>query len=530
MVKWIKSVLVLSLFVATLSSSVRADVTINNFQSATVSQSNAVLHFDTNGNAIDAHDGNILQCVSGMPNCALGTMYLYGTAYNCGFDWTVSGPWCGFHVYETTDLKVWKDDGLIFDPSTWQAACAPNGCDRPRMVYNAANNNYVLWFNILSGSGDHYRVFTCTTPISGCTQQAQPVGILHPSGGDEFIFVDPASGNGYIAYSSGNGGNSEIYVQQLNSSFTDAMASVSDTGVVGEGVAMFEQGGNYYVLYGAGCPYCGATDTHYVSAVSPLGNYGAAIQLSSATCDGQSNSVDTIQAAGHTTYLFRADQWLGPNQGPSTQYFQPLSFTGSAINNITCAPTVTVLGLTLSGPNVAPGSPDQADFTDAYVAQCGPQQNTYWFFTFVPGVTPLASVGIATGIWPFSSTMTANLTIDLTTVSANQPGTVLASTAFTVASALTTPQFILFPLHYPVTPGTTYGISMHSATASTGCFLVMQSNSTQYASGLVSKSTNSGSTYSTLANTSVLFATFGPNTSPSGRRFLLNSNWQWAYR
>jgi hypothetical protein len=70
-----------------------------------------VTRFDTSGNAVDAHDGQI----------ALfnGIYYLYGTSYACGyFLQTATAPFCGFKAYRSTDLVHWTDLGFLFDGTT----------------------------------------------------------------------------------------------------------------------------------------------------------------------------------------------------------------------------------------------------------------------------------------------------------------------------------------------------------------------------------------------------------------------------
>jgi hypothetical protein len=95
-------------------------VTITNFTPA----GEPVTMFDTNGNAIDAHEGGIE--VFG------GTYYLYGEYHDCAVMWGVAGtPWCGVRIYSSNDLVRWVDRGLAFDPAgsdgigtrTWQDEC-----------------------------------------------------------------------------------------------------------------------------------------------------------------------------------------------------------------------------------------------------------------------------------------------------------------------------------------------------------------------------------------------------------------------
>ena len=72
------------------------------------------VRFDTSGNAIDAHDGEIKQFSYVGKTKVAPKYYLYGTAYSCGYvrfhgyngDTRPVTPFCGFTVYESTHVHV----------------------------------------------------------------------------------------------------------------------------------------------------------------------------------------------------------------------------------------------------------------------------------------------------------------------------------------------------------------------------------------------------------------------------------------
>lgn len=49
--------------------------------------------FDVNGNALDAHDGSLIQVGD--------TFYLYGTSYACGYRYQQNDQFCGFKAYSS---------------------------------------------------------------------------------------------------------------------------------------------------------------------------------------------------------------------------------------------------------------------------------------------------------------------------------------------------------------------------------------------------------------------------------------------
>src|ERR1700710_23317 len=108
-----KTIVSVIMAIALLTRGVSAQ-TIKNFSGG----GKQLTRFDKLGNALDAHDGEI----------ALfdGVYYLYGTSYDCGFEWgNKSAPFCGFKVYTSSDLDHWTDKGYLFNAQTaiWQTRC-----------------------------------------------------------------------------------------------------------------------------------------------------------------------------------------------------------------------------------------------------------------------------------------------------------------------------------------------------------------------------------------------------------------------
>jgi hypothetical protein len=85
---------------------------------------------DTEGNIIDAHDGNILKAGS--------KFYWYGTAYGNTSGFLRSNY---FQSYSSTDLTTWKKESPLL------ADAASGIYYRPHVIYNPATRKYVLWFN-----------------------------------------------------------------------------------------------------------------------------------------------------------------------------------------------------------------------------------------------------------------------------------------------------------------------------------------------------------------------------------------------
>lgn len=247
---------------------------------------------DNNGVHINAHGGGIL--LSGDSYYWFGEHKTEGTVGN--------SAQVGVHCYSSKDLYNWTDEGValsvITDDSTHSIA---KGCilERPKVIYNKKNNNYVMWFHLepkgagytgaLSGIAvsdkvtGPYTFLKAVRPnagfwpvnvqdvnkeeISTSARQNFSGGNLpaHPDslnllgrdweGGqmarDMNLFVDD-DGTAYHIYSSEE--NSTLHISQLTDDFTSYSGNYARffAGRFMEAPAMFKQGGKYYLIM-SGC-------------------------------------------------------------------------------------------------------------------------------------------------------------------------------------------------------------------------------------------------------------------------------------
>jgi hypothetical protein len=384
--------------------------TITNF-SATGQQ---VTKFDTDGNGIDAHDGDL--------EYFAGTYHLYGTSYSCGYQLEITGsPFCGFKSYSSVDLVNWTDDGFLFDGSTlaWQASCAPPhyGCYRPHVLYNASTGKYVLWINSYD-SASGYHVLTAVTPSGPFTEAPQPV--LADMGtpgtyvnGDFTLFQDD-DGTAYINYSFINvptpvgQANHILRVQKLNSSYTSGVVgAVTSPGASrAEALSLVKKDSTYYMIYGPDCAYCGGTNTLYKSATAVLGTWSAPQVLNTNSCGGQPSFVSKLPtAAGGWTYAYGSDLWhtlagvsVVRNQALANYYWTPLSVSGANIQPFTCSNTVAIdkAGSATGHPNL-PANLDQSSGSANYRSRSDISSSLSRAQSFTAGRSgTLTSISVAT--------------------------------------------------------------------------------------------------------------------------------------
>lgn len=304
---------------------------------------NQLVKFDILGNAVDAHDGEIAQFN--------GVYYLYGTSYDCGYEWgNKEAPFCGFKVYASKDLKNWEDKGFLFDATTpvWQTRCNGKtyGCYRPHVIYNAKTGLYVLWINVYDNRTG-YRVFTSKTPVGPFKEVAEPKVAVNAdkpvaglNNGDHDTFIDD-DGTAYLAYTDWRA-KGAIVIEQLSDDYLTGTGKhvLSVTAEKTEAPCLFKRGGIYYVVYSdPNCGYCSGTGSSYKTAPSPLGPWSDPIKISENSCGGQPSFVSVIKVNAETVYIYGSDLWnnAAKNEALANYYWAPLTFTETgAIKPLSC--------------------------------------------------------------------------------------------------------------------------------------------------------------------------------------------------
>jgi hypothetical protein len=104
------------------------------------------LWLDNNGVHINAHGGGFL--------FSNDTYYWFGEHKTAGEAGNKAN--LGVHCYSSKDLYNWKDEGIAFSVSEDTTSLIVKGCiiERPKVIYNAKNKQFVMWFHHeLKGKG-----------------------------------------------------------------------------------------------------------------------------------------------------------------------------------------------------------------------------------------------------------------------------------------------------------------------------------------------------------------------------------------
>lgn len=274
---------------------------------------------DTAGNPIEANSGNILKVGS--------TYYWYG-------EHAVNGTFDKVNVYTSTDLKNWTLGNSIL---TKNSATELNSSkiERPKVIYNAATNKYVLWAHYENGTDyglARVAVATSSTPDGSFTYQGSFRPLDYESR-DMTVFAD-TDGKGYlITASKKNGGaNDTMAIFQLTSDYTGVQSFVGWVYENGyrEAPAVVKKNNQYYLFTSQASGWY-PNQGGYSTASSITGTWSALSPFGDPAAYGsQIHNIMTVTGSSTTSYIYMADRWNPLNLSDHKFIWLPLTLNDTA--------------------------------------------------------------------------------------------------------------------------------------------------------------------------------------------------------
>ncbi len=475
-------------------------------------EGNQLTRFDSAGAALDAHDGEI----------ALfnGIYYLYGTSYDCGYEWgNKSSSFCGFKAYSSNDLVNWTDRGFLFDAKTaiWQTRCngGTYGCYRPHVIYNQANKMFVLWINVYDNRVG-YRVFTSKFPTGPFSETANPTLAVNNdapvaglNNGDHDTFVDD-DGTAYLAFTDWRT-QGTLVIEKLSADYLTGTGEFVKAVTPGntEAPSLFKRNGIYYLLYSdPNCGYCSGTGTSYRRASSPLGPWSEGANISLNSCGGQPSFVSVIKTSTDLIFLYGSDLWNrgAKNEALANYYWAPLIFTADgSINPLICQDSINISASIAKTVPPKPVDLDNSSGMKGFSTACEIHdtiQRSQSFQATRTGILSKVSFTTFKSGYPDAG---LNISIYLVNKKFQPNGDPLSSTIIPSDSLGWSPKGIVIYPKIQVSKGTHYVILLKSA-CSTGCYGFEYNNSIP--DGVTSLSIDKGKTFVTEKNRILMYQTY----------------------
>jgi hypothetical protein len=202
-----------------------------------------------------------------------GWWYMYGISSDTvGVYYT---GYIGINVYRSADLKNWQFRGNCTALASGQELGSQTYYQRPVVVYNAANNNYVLWhlgWQSASSSLNSNVSSSPEGPFTFVNNYPTPNGLAHP--GDFCLFKD-VDNSVYLVVGDSS---ATLQICKLSADYkaiTGTYQNYTMSTVFGRAVEaphMFLRNGVYYLVY-SGVTGWQANLNGYATSSSPMGTW-----------------------------------------------------------------------------------------------------------------------------------------------------------------------------------------------------------------------------------------------------------------
>ncbi|KAH8107144.1 glycosyl hydrolase [Cristinia sonorae] len=269
---------------------------------------------DTSGNLIQAHGAGILKVGS--------TFYWFGEdkSHNSALFKAVS-------CYSSTDLVNWSRQNDALSPQANTMISTSNIVERPKVVFNQKNSEYVMWFH--SDSSNYgaamVGVATAKSPCGPYTYKSsfKPLGA---ESRDEGLFVDGAQ-TAYLLYASDN--NQNFKITKLDANYynvTTQVAQLSSSTL--ESPGMIKHNGKYFLVASHTSGWAPNPNKFFTaSSISGPWSSQADIAPQAVRTYFSQNAFD-LPLGSNAIYM--GDRWRPSLLGSSTYMWYPLDFSSGS--------------------------------------------------------------------------------------------------------------------------------------------------------------------------------------------------------
>ncbi|MGQ4362651.1 RICIN domain-containing protein [Streptomyces sp. SAS_272] len=281
---------------------------------------------DTSGNALQLHGMGIIK---------VGDTW-YGFGENKSGETSSDTSFQAIACYSSTDLANWTYRGNALSLQAGGDLGPSRVVERPKVIYNAATQKYVMYVHIDSADYSEAKVgvATSSTPCGTYDYRgsSRPLGQLSRDIG---LFQD-TDGTAYLLSEDRNNG---LRIDLLSSDYLTPVSTVAILGSGGgansfESPAMIKANGVYYLL-ASHLTGWSLNDNVYSTATSVSGAWSTMRNFAAPgtrTYGSQTANIITVAGSSGTTYVYAGDRWNPSDLGASQLIWLPLTISGTTVN------------------------------------------------------------------------------------------------------------------------------------------------------------------------------------------------------
>jgi hypothetical protein len=231
----------------------------------------------------------------------------------------------------STDLVHWTSVGYALSREASGDLGPKRIVERPKVVYNAATSQYVMYMHVdTPGYGTGMVGVATSSTVCGPYSyrgSSKPLGL---QSWDMNLFVDDDA----TAYLLTHAGDGRLRVDKLSADYLTVESSVAALTPNYEAPAMLKVDGRYY-LFGSSLTGWDTNDNQYTTATSlagPWSSWTTFAPVGSDTFNSQTMFVLPVRGSEQTTFVFMGDRWNAADLGGSTYVWLPLAVNGTTLS------------------------------------------------------------------------------------------------------------------------------------------------------------------------------------------------------
>jgi hypothetical protein len=276
-----------------------------------------------------------------------------GRFYLIGEDKTEGTAFHNINCYSSTNLVEWRFERALLTRQSSGDLGPSRVVERPKVLWNAASSNYVMWLHIDSSNYGEAKTGVAVKAGGGgvCGGTYEYRGSFRPLGHvsrDMGLFADPGTGTGYLLAEDREHG---LRIMELSAAYTNATRDVYVWAEKIESPALVKVGATYF-MFGSHLTGWDANDNVYSTATSLGGPWSAWRTFATAGSNTYTSQTSYVLPVSGSLAIYLGDRWQPDNLASSTYVWLPITFSGTTAtmrDQVSWVPSLSVTAVTFAG-------------------------------------------------------------------------------------------------------------------------------------------------------------------------------------
>ncbi|KAI5790273.1 glycosyl hydrolase [Geopyxis carbonaria] len=254
-----------------------------------------------------------------------GVIKVGSTYYMVGENKIDGGSFQSIRCYSSSNLVEWSFVGSLLTLQSSGDLGPSRVVERPKVIYNSATSQYVLYMHIDSSNYGEAKVGVATSSsVCGAYTYRGSFRPLGFESRDMGLFKDD-DGTGYLLTEDRANG---LRIDQLTSDYLNVTSNVYKWAEKYESPAILKRDGVYF-MFASQLTGWNPNDNYYSTATSLAGPWSAWAKFATSGSNTYSSQTSYILPVSNSLAIYMGDRWVSSNLMRSTYVWLPLTISGT---------------------------------------------------------------------------------------------------------------------------------------------------------------------------------------------------------